>query len=422
MFGKGIEHVATKILLITQWFDPEPTFKGLVFARELVRLGFEVEVVTGFPNYPGGKLYPGYRMKWLSREMIEGVLVTRVPLYLSHDRSVVRRVLNYVSFATTAFLYGLFGAKKPDVIYSYHPPLTVGIAAVFIKYLRRVPVVYDIQDMWPDTLKATGMIINRRALLLVGKMSDFVYSQVDQIIVLSPGFKKLLTARGVSEGKIEMIYNWCDEESLGSPINDVPAAFPDRSKYRILFAGNMGKAQALDAVLDAARIIAREYPKICFVFMGKGLEVVHLKEVAKKMELDNIYFLPPVPMAEVGNVLKEADALLVHLKKDPLFRITIPSKTQAYMAVGKPILMAVNGDAEELVKRGNCGVIAESENPESIAAAAITLFENNASMSQEMGKNSREFYEKYLSLRVGVNRFGEIFRSLSTRVKNQEFI
>jgi glycosyltransferase involved in cell wall biosynthesis len=138
-----------------------------------------------------------------------------------------------------------------------------------------------------------------------------------------------------------------------------------------------------------------------------------LKQDAIKDGLDNVYFLPAVPMTEVGNLLAEADALLVHLKNDPLFQITIPSKTQAYMAVGKPILMAVDGDAAELVKEGDCGVVAESQNPESIAAAAIELFNCDPSVRTAMGESSRDFYQQHLSLRVGAKRFGDIFRRLS---------
>jgi colanic acid biosynthesis glycosyl transferase WcaI len=405
--------MATRILLLTQWFDPEPTFKGLVFARELIRQGFEVEVVTGFPNYPGGKLYPGYSLKWLQKESIDGVLVTRVPLYPSHDQSAIRRVLNYVSFATSALLYILMGAKKPDVIYAYHPPLTIGIVAVFIRFIRRVPVVYDIQDIWPDTLRVTGMIANPSALSLVGKVCDWVYRHVDHIVVLSPGFKRLLVERGVADHKIDVIYNWCDEASLSFPAGAVPATFPGCDKFRILFAGNMGKAQALDAVLDAAQLVVRQCPQICFVFLGGGVDLESLKQDAKKNELSNVHFLPAVPMAEVSSILAEADALLVHLKKDPLFRITIPSKTQAYMAVGKPILMAVDGDAAELVKEGNCGVMAESQNPESIAAAAIKLYRSDTSVRIAMGESSRIFYQQHLSLSAGAKVFGNIFRRLS---------
>ena len=136
-----------RILLITQWFDPEPTFKGLLFARELVSRGFDVEVITGFPNYPGGSLYDGYRLKLVQKETIDGVLVTRVPLFPSHDESKFRRIINYLSFAFSSLFYGLIFAKRPDVIYAYNPPLTVGISASIIKLFRRVPIVLDIQDM-----------------------------------------------------------------------------------------------------------------------------------------------------------------------------------------------------------------------------------------------------------------------------------
>lgn len=405
--------MTTRVLLLTQWFDPEPTFKGLVFARELVRQGFEVEVVTGFPNYPGGKIYPGYELKLLQRELIDGVRVTRVPLYPSHDQGAVGRVLNYVSFAASSLFYGLFGVKRPDVIYAYHPPLTVGICAGLIRFFRRVPVVYDIQDMWPDTLRATGMFSNEKALRIVSAVCDWVYRQVDQVVVLSPGFKRLLVERGVHEWKIEVIYNWCAEDSLAAPVGATPPAFPGGDKFRILFAGNMGKAQALDSVLDAAAVVQDEAPTLHFVFLGGGVEVARLKRLATDKALRNVVFLPQVPMAEVGALLSAADALLVHLKKDPLFTITIPSKTQAYMAVGKPVLMAVDGDAADLVREAACGKVADSQNPASIAQAALALMNSSVAEREEMAANSRRFYRDRLSLKVGAGRFGAIFTRLA---------
>jgi glycosyltransferase involved in cell wall biosynthesis len=405
--------MATRVLLLTQWFDPEPTFKGLVFARELKAQGFEVEVVTGFPNYPGGKLYPGYRVRFLQREVIDGVTVTRVPLYPSHGQSGIGRVLNYVSFAASSLLYGLFGAKRPDVIYAYHPPLTVGIAAALIRLLRRVPVVYDIQDMWPDTLRATGMFSNEKALNIVSKVCDWVYKRVDQVVVLSPGFKRLLLERGVPERKIDVIYNWCAEDMVCAPGAERPANFPDASRFRILFAGNMGKAQSLEAVITAAEQLQTRAPELMFVFLGGGVEVARLQEMAARKGLDNVTFLPGVPMADVGAYLAHADALLVHLKKDPLFTITIPSKTQAYMAAGKPLLMAVDGDAADLVRASGCGVVSESENPDSLAEAALALMRLSAQEREEMGRKGQDYYQQELSLRVGVERFGAHFRRLS---------
>lgn len=404
-----------RVLLLTQWFDPEPTFKGLVFARELVQQGFEVEVVTGFPNYPGGKVYPGYKIKWLQREMIDGVRITRVPLYPNHNQSAIKRILNYVSFAGSSLFYGLFMAKRADVIYAYHPPLTVGVAASLLRLIRRIPVVYDIQDMWPDTLRATGMVNNTLALAVVGWVCQFVYRHVDRIVVLSPGFKRLLLSRGVPAEKMEVIYNWADEASLATPIEPEIVPIPDDGRFKVLFAGNMGKAQALDAVIDAAALLQGCGAKACFVMLGGGVEVVRLQQRVEDMRLTNVVFLPAVPMSHVGALLQKADALLVHLRKDPLFEITIPSKTQAYMAVGKPLLMAVNGDAADLVLESGGGVVAASENPKALAAAVEKLSALPPDALSDMGMKAKAYYHKYLSLNVGASRFGEIFNVLAHR-------
>lgn len=405
--------MGVRVLLLTQWFDPEPTFKGMVFARELVRQGFEVEVLTGFPNYPGGKLYPGYRMRWLQRETIDGVQVTRVPLYPSHDQSALRRILNYVSFAAFALFHGLFSVRRCDVIYAYHPPLTVGLAASFIRLFRRIPVVYDIQDMWPDTLRATGMIGNPTALSVVEKVCRWVYRGVDHIVVLSPGFKRLLGERGVPAEKIDVICNWADEASLAAPVGALPSNFPGADRFRIVFAGNMGKAQALEAVLDAAALLQKRKAKVSFVFVGGGVDVAKLKAQVAALALDNVVFIPPVPMSEVGTLLNNADALLVHLRRDPLFEITIPSKTQAYMAVGKPLLMAVDGDAADLVRQSGGGVVAISEDAPSIAEAAQSLAMLAPEELTAMGRRAQEYYREQLALRVGVSRFGAIFSKLA---------
>ena len=411
--------MAIRVLLLTQWFDPEPTFKGMVFARELVRQGFDVEVLTGFPNYPGGKVYPGYRIKLLQREVIDGVQVTRVPLYPNHDQSAIKRVLNYASFAASSLVYGLLMARRADVIYAYHPPLTVGITASLIRLLRRIPVVYDIQDMWPDTLRATGMLNNARALNAVEVVCQWVYRRVDHIVVLSPGFKRLLMQRGVPESKVNVIYNWADEVALAAPQGQLPASCPGDKQFRIVFAGNMGKAQALDAVLDAAILLQTRGSWVCFVMLGGGVEVCRLKQRTVDLRLHNVVFLPPVPMAEVGTLLHAADALLVHLRKDPLFEITIPSKTQAYMAVGKPLLMAVVGDAADLVLQSNGGVVAESENAEALADAAEGLAALPSEQLIAMGQRARRYYQDHLALSVGVAGFGAIFKQLTSKAQSK---
>jgi colanic acid biosynthesis glycosyl transferase WcaI len=410
--------MSERILFLTQWFDPEPTFKGMAFASELVRQGYEVDVITGFPNYPGGKLYPGYKLRWLQKEMIDGVRVTRVPLYPSHDGSAIKRIFNYLSFALSALLYGLFGARKADVIYAYHPPLTIGIIAVLLRFFRRTPVVYDVQDMWPDTLRATGMLNNSLAIGLIEKICSFVYRHVDRIVVLSPGFKRLLIERRVPDTKIEIIYNWCDEASLDMGSLDVnPPVFSD-SSFNILFAGTMGKAQALDSVIEAAQILQMQQSRAKFVFLGGGIEVDRLRELSADKCLDNVEFLPRVPMDQVGSILNQADVLLVHLRDDPLFEITIPSKIQAYLHIGKPVLIAVPGDAAALIKDANCGVLAQSQNAVSIAEAANYLSTLSSGELILMGQRGKDFYRSKMSLQVGVGGFAKIFDSLIFRGKS----
>ena len=173
-----------RLLLLTQWFDPEPTFKGILFAKELNKLGFDVEVVTGFPNYPGGKVYKGYKIKIYQKEIIDGIKVIRLPLFPSHNKSKLGRVFNYVSFFISTTFYVIFFAKRPDFVYAYHPPLTVGLSAVLLKLIKKTPVLYDIQDMWPDTLKATKMVDSKLILNIISNLCIFIYKNVDHIVVL----------------------------------------------------------------------------------------------------------------------------------------------------------------------------------------------------------------------------------------------
>ena len=402
-----------KILLLTQWFDPEPTFKGLVFAKALLEQGFDVEVLTGFPNYPGGRVYPGYRVRWIQREVMEGVHVTRVPLYPNHDQSALKRAFNYVSFSVSSLVYGLFFARRFDVIYAYHPPLSVGITASLLKVFRRKPLVYDVQDMWPDTLKATGMLGNERLLSFIGKICDWVYRRSDVVVVLSPGFKKLLIERGVPVNKIEIIYNWADEKSLQTPTGTLPKDFPDATRFKVLFAGNMGKAQALDTILESAIILKSSHSPATFVLVGGGVETERLKIKSTELGLDNVQFIAPMPMNQIGTVLQAADVLLVHLRKDPLFKITIPSKTQAYMAIGKPILMGVDGDAAELILQSQCGWILPSENAKALADEVERLIKLTPNELKAKGDQAKSFYERELSVKVGVRRFANIFRRLT---------
>ncbi|MHC4664285.1 MAG: glycosyltransferase family 4 protein [Planctomycetota bacterium] len=403
-----------RILFITQWFQPEPFINGVHFIKELTKLGHEVQVLTGFPNYPGGKLYDGYRIKLLQREDMDGIPVVRVPLYPSHDRSGIRRFASYMSFALSAAIIGPWVMKRADVAYVYHPPATVCLPACVFRILRRVPFVYNVQDLWPDELAASKMFQNRFGLWLAERCCRLFYRLARKIVVLSPGFKETLCERGVRRDKIEVIYNWCaDGDSDVRPVEKHPALRKElglTGRFNILFAGNMGEGQALGTVLEAAEIVQNRCPRVQFVLIGGGTEADNLKLKAKDLNLKNVVFHDRRPPSEIGAILSLADVLLVHLSDAALHRITIPSKTQAYMLAGKPVLMGVRGDAAELVTRAETGLTCEPENPQSMADA-VQKFEGMPPEELEaMGENGRRFYRRELALEIGARRYEEIFR------------
>ncbi|EKO3740214.1 glycosyltransferase family 4 protein [Vibrio metschnikovii] len=400
-----------KILLLTQWFDPEPTFKGLLFAQALREQGHEVEVLTGFPNYPGGKVYDGYKISLYQKEIMDGIVVHRVPLYPSHDSSALKRVFNYISFAASSFLVGLIKAKKIDVIYSYHPPLTTSLSALLLSFFKRVPFVVDIQDLWPDTLAATGMVNNKKVLRAVDRVCHLVYRRASKIVVLSPGFKERLLSKGVPESKVEVIYNWCNEPALNN-YEECPVKLPSNGQLNLVFAGNLGFAQGLPAIIDAAEILMQNNVAVNVVFVGDGTAKADSIAQSQDKNLDNVYFLPRVPMNQVGNILNQADILLVHLNDDELFRITIPSRTQANLAIGKPIVMGVKGDAADLIEMASAGITCEPNNPQSLAAAIQQLVEVTSQERDLMGENAKNFYYDKLSLKQGVSRFISIFEEI----------
>jgi colanic acid biosynthesis glycosyl transferase WcaI len=403
-----------KILLITQWFQPESFYKGMPFVKSLMERGHQVQVLTGFPNYPTGKIYPGYKIRWFQKEMMDGIEVLRVPLYPSHDSSAFGRIANYLSFAFFAALLGPWVVRKADVAYVYHPPATTYLPAFFIKLFRRIPVIYDIQDFWPDTLAATGMFNKKWGLKAVDWYCRLFYKAADKIAVLSPGFKRKLMEKNVPAEKIEVIYNWCDDKEItaGTPDSELARELGMAGRFNILFAGNMGKAQRLETVLDAAALVQQKSPSIQFVFIGGGVEVENLKSIAQKKGLANVRFLPARPSSQIGPVLSLADVLLVHLRNDPLFEITIPSKIQAYMAVGKPILSAVPGDASQLVKQADAGMCCPSENPELLAQTVIQMYQMPAEDLAVLGRNGSCFYQANLTMSKGVERFEQLFQSV----------
>jgi glycosyltransferase involved in cell wall biosynthesis len=408
-----------RILLLTQLFQPEPNhLKGLAFAQELMRQGHEVEVLTGFPNYPGGKLYPGYRMRLFQRERIGGIDVLRIPSYLSHDRSGLRRLLSYFSFALSAMCWGVFKVRRPDVVHVYQGSATLALPAMILRLLRGVPYVLDVQDLWPESVTGSGMLRFPFGEALLNVWCRLTYKLAARIVVLSPGYKLAIASRGTPADKIEVVYNWCDETQPRPPLLHLQAVCPflRKDSFNIVYAGNMGKLQALAAVIQAADILKDDVPRIQFVLIGDGVELMSLKEKASSLKLANVHFVPRQAPEHIGAILQQADLLLVHLRDTPLGRVGIPQKTQAYLASGRPVLMAMAGDGAELVLNAHAGVACEPEKPESIAAAIREVVNMPVGERNAMAERGRRFYESELSFSVGTARMLSVFEAAKERL------
>lgn len=407
-----------RLLTLSQWYDPEPNFKGLALATALQAKEHTVTAVTGFPNYPSGKIYPGYRLRWRQWETMNGVRVLRVPLYPDHSYSGVKRILNYFSFALSASTLGAALCGPADVMWVYHPPLTVGIPAWWIGLLRRIPFVYEVQDLWPETLAATGMFRSAAAASWMNRLAQFVYRRAAAITVISPGFKRNLIAKGVPAEKIHVISNWADEELYRPVARDESLAFESglANRFNIMFAGNIGAAQALETVLEAAELL-RDLPRAQFVLIGDGVSVKALRQATQERGLSNVRWIDRQPAERMSHWFALADVMLVHLKRDPLFEITIPSKTMAYLACGRPILCAVAGDTADLVRSAGAGITCAPQDPPELAHAVRDLYAMSCEQREAMGEAGRRAFLENYTQAVLVNRYEALFKDVVARTQ-----
>lgn len=352
--------------------------------------GHDVIVLTGFPNWPEGKVYPGYKIKLWQKETIGGVPIVRIPLYPDHSQSKIPRILNYLSFIISSSLLGLFLIRRPDVIHAIQPPTTC-FPAWLLSRLWRIAFTYEVQDMWPETLQATGMMNNNKVLAVVSKYCDWVYRKAAALRVISPGFRRNLIAKGVNGEKIHIISNWVDTDyySPRQPDMALSEKFGFKGRFNILYAGTIGLAQGIETVLAAAKLV-EDIEQIQFVLAGGGLALGDLKEYAATHNITNVKFLGRQPMELMPDLYSLADILLVHLKDDPLFRITIPHKTLTYLSAGKPVLAAVEGDVADIINSNHAGLTCAPGKPEVLADRVRCFYGMTQDGRNRLGENGRE--------------------------------
>ncbi len=397
------------VLILSQYYPPEPDPKIHGLGLDLARRGHRVRVITGFPNYPQGRLYPGWRQKPWMKAPLDRLDVWRLPLYPDHSHSRLKRSLNYLSFAASASLGGPVIAGSAEVMWVYSSPLTIGIPAWWIGLWRRIPFVFNIHDMWPETLVATKMMEDGRAVRWLESLAQFIYRRAAAITVVSPGFKRLLVAKGVPEEKVHFIPNWAEEDLYRPrPRDEILARkFGLSGRFNIVFGGTMGPAQGLDTAIEAAAQL-QDFPQIQFVLIGGGVDEPRLRRKAAGMKLRNVIFIGWQPAEIMPRFFALADVLLLHLKRDPLFEITIPGKTFVYLACGRPILCAVAGDTAEIVREAGAGLICPPDDPEAMARTVRTFYAMPSAERNVLAEKGRSAHLTRYSRAVLITRHEEL--------------
>ncbi|MFF5182085.1 glycosyltransferase family 4 protein [Micromonospora sp. NPDC000316] len=395
-----------RIGIITQWYDPEGGSAVLpgIISRSLAALGHEVHVLTGFPNYPSGRLSPGYRVRPYQFEMMNGISVHRVPLVPSHDRSAIGRAANYLSFAaSTAVRLDLL--RKVDVWLVYSSPATVALPAIIARRLHGRPYVILMEDLWPDTLAESDYVRpGRRTDLIIRSLHRFcdaAYRSASSVAVIAPGMADILASRGVPRDKVSVVYNWVDERVFRPrPPDPQLAATLGLQGFVVMYAGSMGNLQGLDVAVDALEYLA-DIPDLTLVFAGSGVEEARLRERAARYAPGRVVFLGQQPLERMVELMPLGDVQLISLRDQPFLRSIMPSKVQSTLACGRPIVAALAGDAARLVDESGAGFVAPPGDAPALADAIRRMYELGPAKREELGRSGREFYLERLSERVG---------------------
>lgn len=396
-----------RFVVLTQYFFPEV---GATQARldavctELIREGHEVEVVTSMPHHPAGRISPAYRGKFYTREIRKGATVHRVWLYAANG-SGIKRILNYLSFVVTS-LFGLARTKRPDYLFVDSPPLTLAISARIASGLWRCPLIFNVADLWPDSARDLGVIGDGALLRTASMLERWIYRRATRITAVTEGIRTaLLMEKRVPAEKILFLPNGVDTRLIRPqlPDEELRRQLGLVRKRVVLYAGNHGYAGALDQVLDAANALTH-HERIHFLLVGDGPQKAQLQARAREMGLCNITFLDSVPLEELPQIISLADCAIVTLRRAKVMRGARPAKALVMMAAAKPLVLAAEGEAAELVNRAEAGFVVPPENPPALARAIRALLADPAE-AHRMGMNGRLFIQNHLEWSVLVRNW-----------------
>lgn len=379
------------ILFLTDNFPPEvnaPASRTFEHCRDWVTAGHRVTVITCAPNFPAGKVFPGYRNRLWQREEMAGIEVIRVWSYITANQGFAKRTLDYISYMVSATIAGLF-VRRPDVIVGTSPQFFTAIAARMLSSLRRRPWVFELRDIWPESIRAVGALREGPVLRLLERIELHLYRHAARIVALSHAYKRDIVRRGVDPDRVDVVTNGVDLSRYAPQPKD--AELVAKLKLEGCFVGGYigthGMAHALETLTDAAELLQSrpEAADIRILMIGDGARKAQLVADADRRGLTNIMFVDSVSKDQVIRYWSILDVSIIHLRKTPLFETTIPSKLFEAMGMGIPVLMGVGGEAGEIVREAEAGPLFEQENAAALADGLVML------------KRDREARERYRS-------------------------
>lgn len=383
-----------RLLVVTQYFWPE-NFRINDLVCELVQRGHQVTVLTGVPNYPDGHVFPTFKSDASRFSSYEGANVHRVPM-LPRGKGGLRLLLNYLSFAISASTIGVWKTRGQhyDAIFAYQlSPITVGLPALALRFTKKAPLLFWVQDLWPETLHAVGAVKSALVLSAVGKLVSFIYKRCDVILAQSKSFIPQIFKYAPLESRVLFFPNWAEKTNTTDDVNLAPEVPSAPDCFSVMFAGNIGDAQDFPAILAAAESLKGH--AIRWLIVGDGRMASWVAEEIKKRGLrDQVFMLGRFPSERMPSFFRHADALLVSLKDEAIFSMTIPSKLQTYLSAGIPVLAMLNGEGSDVVRESNSGITCRAGDHEGLARAVLQLSQATAEERLEMGRNGRALSQR----------------------------
>jgi colanic acid biosynthesis glycosyl transferase WcaI len=414
-----------KILYLSQYFPPEmgaPAARASELAAHWAHAGHEVSVLTGFPNHPTGVVPPAWRARLrrlTDHERIAGVDVFRTWLWPLPNRKAHERMRNYASFCISAALRGM-AIPRPDVIIASSPQLLVGLSGWWVAFFRQLPFIFEVRDLWPESLTAVG-VGNENSLLhhALAAVAGFLYERSDLVVVVTPAFKDhLIQHWRVPSEKIAIVENGVETDLFSPAASAANHALRQElhaeGKFLVCYIGTMGMAHGLETLLDAAAQLQRPNPNAHFLLVGEGAEKERIKALAQSRELANVSFLDQQPREKIPRFISASDACLVLLKRTDVFKTVIPTKMLEFMSCARPVILGVEGQARQIIEDAGAGLVIEPENADALAKA-INRLSANRELGMALGRKGREYILQHFSRDRTAAKYIDVLQDLSRR-------